>query len=113
MNNPIEEDVLLKVQGLEKSFEQGGQKLTIFQNLDMKIEAGELVSLVGQSGAGKSTLLHICGLLDKPTVGRVSIDGRRVEQLGDKERTALRLKTIGFVYQFHRKLHEGLFRPIF
>lgn len=106
MNNPIEQDVLLKVEGLEKSFEQGGQKLTIFQNLDLKVEAGELVALVGQSGVGKSTLLHIAGLLDKPTTGRISILNKRVETLNDKARTALRLQAIGFVYQFHHLLPE-------
>ena len=106
MNNPIEQDVLLKVDGLEKTFQSGGRPLTIFQNLDMKVEAGELVALVGQSGTGKSTLLHIAGLLDKPTAGHVVIHGQNTGKLGEKARTAMRLSTIGFIYQFHHLLPE-------
>ncbi|MCC7305198.1 MAG: ABC transporter ATP-binding protein [Alphaproteobacteria bacterium] len=102
----MEQDILLKIEGLEKTFEQGGQELTIFKNLDLKIEAGELVALVGQSGAGKSTLLQIAGLLDKPTAGRIRIGGQYAQQLPDLQRTRLRRDYIGFVYQFHYLLPE-------
>ncbi len=102
----MNDDVLLSVKGLEKTFMQGGRKLTIFQNLDMKIEAGELVALVGQSGSGKSTLLQIAGLLDKPSGGQVIIDGKNTAQMGDAGRTAMRLSRIGFIYQFHHLLPE-------
>lgn len=104
--DPFEQDVLLRINGLEKTFVQGGRKLTIFKNLDMKIEAGEIVALVGQSGAGKSTLLQIAGLLDKPTAGNVRINGKSIGKLSDCERTALRRDQIGFVYQFHHLLPE-------
>ena len=104
--SPLDQDVLLKLEGLEKTFEQGGRKLTIFRGLDMKIEAGELVALVGQSGTGKSTLLQIAGLLDKPTAGRVVINGRDCVKLGEQKRTAMRLSQIGFIYQFHHLLPE-------
>ncbi|MEO5365320.1 MAG: ABC transporter ATP-binding protein [Magnetococcus sp. WYHC-3] len=105
-NTPIEQAILLKIEGLEKTFIQGGQPLTVFQNLDLKIEAGELVALVGQSGTGKSTLLQIAGLLDKPTAGQVSICGQPTAKMGEKKRTKTRLEKIGFVYQFHHLLPE-------
>lgn len=104
--DPLEQDVLLKIAGLEKTFRQGGRNLTIFKNLDMKIEAGEIVALVGPSGAGKSTLLQIAGLLDKPTGGQITINRRRADSLPDAQRTKLRREFIGFVYQFHHLLPE-------
>ena len=106
MPDPMEADVLLKIEGLEKTFTQGGQNLTIFKNLDMKIEAGELVALVGPSGAGKSTLLQLAGLLDKPTGGQIKINGEYVQKLNDFHRTRLRRDFIGFVYQSHYLLQE-------
>jgi lipoprotein-releasing system ATP-binding protein len=106
MNNPIEQDVLLKVTGLEKTFVQGEQSLTIFKNLDLKLEAGELVALVGQSGSGKSTLLQLIGLLDKPTAGQIRINDQITQKMNDKARTKMRLSSIGFVYQFHHLLPE-------
>jgi lipoprotein-releasing system ATP-binding protein len=106
MNDPLEKDVLLKIEGLEKTFQQAENTLTIFKNLDLKVEAGELVALVGQSGSGKSTLLQIAGLLDKPTAGTIKIAGRHVQKLSEAERTKTRLSTIGFIYQFHHLLPE-------
>lgn len=104
--DPLEEDVLLRITGLEKTFEQGGRTLTIFKNLDMKVEAGELVALVGPSGAGKSTLMQIAGLLDKPTSGQVRINNQQTQKMSDLQRTKLRSSFIGFVYQFHHLLPE-------
>src|SRR5262245_13149505 len=106
MNDPLEQDVLLRIEGLEKTFSQGGQNLTIFKDMSFKVEAGELVALVGQSGAGKSTLLQIAGLLDKPTAGQIKINGQYVQKLKDGDRTKLRRDFIGFVYQFHYLLPE-------
>ena len=109
MNNAretIEQDVLLKIEGLEKTFTQGDRQLTIFKDLSMKLEKGELVALVGQSGSGKSTLMQIAGLLDAPTAGRIIINKKLIGPMSDKERTALRLDFIGFVYQFHHLLPE-------
>ena len=104
--DPMEKDVLLRITGLEKTFEQGGRSLTIFKNLDMKVEAGELVALVGPSGAGKSTLMQICGLLDKPTAGQIRINNQQTQKMNDLQRTKLRNQFIGFVYQFHHLLPE-------
>ena len=105
-SSPMDLDVLLKVDALEKSFVQAEQHLTIFKNLSLKVEKGELVALVGQSGSGKSTLLQLAGLLDKPTSGQIKINGRVTAKMGEKERTKMRLSTIGFIYQFHHLLPE-------
>jgi lipoprotein-releasing system ATP-binding protein len=92
---------LLQVESLEKTFRNGGQSLTILKDLSLSIEKGEMVALVGPSGAGKSTLLHMVGLLDSPTSGRISINGRETAKMSESERTAARRDLIGFVYQFH------------
>ncbi len=105
-SDPLEANTLLKVEGLEKTFTQGGRQLTIFKGLNMKLEGGEIVALVGQSGAGKSTLLQLIGLLDKPTAGQIRINNQPVQKLSDSERTRLRRDFIGFVYQFHYLLPE-------
>lgn len=97
---------LLSVTGLEKTFHQGGQDLTVLKNLSMSIERGEMVALVGPSGAGKSTLLQMVGLLDKPTAGSIIIGGKDASRLNDSERTTTRREMIGFVYQFHYLLPE-------
>jgi lipoprotein-releasing system ATP-binding protein len=103
---PLKKKALLRVEGLEKTFRQGGQSLTILQNLGLSLDKGEMVALVGPSGAGKSTLLQMVGLLDSPTAGRITIAGKDASNLNDAERTALRRDHIGFVYQFHYLLPE-------
>lgn len=106
MNSPLEQDIRLRIEGLEKTFEQGGQRLTIFKGLNLHLAAGEITALVGPSGAGKSTLLQIAGLLDQPNAGRITMNGENIEGAGDGKRTALRRANIGFVYQFHHLLPE-------
>lgn len=101
MPMPQPRRALLEVQGLEKTYHQGGGDLTIFRDLNLKIEAGEIVALVGASGEGKSTLLQLVGLLDKPTGGQILMSGRDVSGLDDEQRTMLRRHYLGFVYQFH------------
>ncbi len=92
---------VLRAEGLEKTFTQGGQSLTVLHDLSLSIEKGEMVALVGPSGSGKSTLLQMVGLLDQPTSGRIMIAGKDASQMNDQERTALRRDYIGFVYQYH------------
>ncbi len=94
-------EVLLNVENLGRSFQQGGETLNVLQGLNLSLEKGEMVALVGPSGAGKSTLLQLIGLLDSPTDGRITIAGRDVTGMKDEERTRLRRGFIGFVYQFH------------
>lgn len=93
--------VLLQANNLEKTHHQGDEALTIFMDISMALNAGEIVALVGPSGAGKSTLLQMIGLLDKPTSGQISIEGKVVSKLDDESLTLLRRHAIGFVYQFH------------
>ena len=97
---------VLQLQDLGRSFAEGNGKLTIFEGLNLDVRAGEMVALIGPSGAGKSTLLQIAGLLEKPTGGEVRIAGQACSALSDADRTALRRRTLGFVYQFHNLLPE-------
>ena len=92
---------LLEVSGLEKTYHQGDENLTIFRDLSLQIQPGEIVALVGASGEGKSTLLQLVGLLDKPSSGKIIMAGRDVSSLDDEQRTLLRRHYLGFVYQFH------------
>jgi ABC-type lipoprotein export system ATPase subunit len=78
--------------------------VTALDHVDLGIEAGELVAIIGPSGSGKSTLLNLMGTLDRPTRGAVLIDGRDVTSLSDYERTRIRRDTIGFVFQFFNLL---------
>ena len=93
--------VLLQASNLEKTHIQGDESLTIFKDISMSLNAGEIVALVGPSGSGKSTLLQMIGLLDKPTSGHIAIEGNAVSKMDDESLTLLRRNTIGFVYQFH------------
>ena len=97
---------LLEVHGLERTFSQGGETLTVLKDLSLSIEKGEMVALVGPSGAGKSTLLQMIGLLDSPTSGSIIINGQKVTGQNENQRTMLRREFIGFVYQFHYLLPE-------
>jgi lipoprotein-releasing system ATP-binding protein len=80
--------------------------LPVLKGVDIRIEKGEIVSIVGSSGAGKSTLLHILGTLDKADEGAIMLDGQRIEELSGRKLSAFRNKNIGFVFQFHHLLPE-------
>ncbi len=101
MSNPV-----LEIKHLNRTFSQHGGNLTVLSDINLSLEAGEIVALVGPSGSGKSTLLQIAGLLEPPTGGEILIQGRSAESLKDSEKTQLRSETIGFVYQFHHLLPE-------
>lgn len=92
---------VLVTKHLKKTYEQGAKKLDVIKDVSLSIGKGEIVALVGQSGAGKSTLLHCLGLLDQPTSGQIIIKDVDVSNRNDKERTLIRRKIMGFVYQFH------------
>ena len=89
-----------------RTFTQAGRDLQVLQGANLEIAAGEVVALVGPSGSGKSSLLHIAGLLEKPDGGSVELAGHVMDGDDDMQRTMLRLKHIGFVYQFHNLLPE-------
>lgn len=93
---------MIQVRNIRKSF----GNLEVLKGIDLDIERGKVVSIVGASGAGKTTLLQIMGTLDKPDSGSVVIDGVDVMQLSDAKRSAFRNKHMGFVFQFHQLLPE-------
>jgi len=86
--------------GLIKSYDQAGERLRVLDGIDVDVDRGELVSVMGPSGSGKSTLLHLLGGLDVPDAGTVEVDGLPLSGLSDDERTRLRQDRIGIVYQF-------------
>lgn len=93
---------MLRATGIKKSFDG----LQILKGIDLQIESGEVVSIVGASGAGKTTLLQILGTLENPDIGTVQIDGINPFQLSAKKLSAFRNQSIGFVFQFHQLLPE-------
>jgi lipoprotein-releasing system ATP-binding protein len=98
---------VLEAQALSKTYVGGdGGRIVVLDAVDLLIARGEMVAVIGSSGAGKSTLLHLLGALDRPTSGRVLIDGRAVEGMNDDDVSALRNRTVGFVFQFHHLLRE-------
>lgn len=96
----------LELKNVYRSFKQGTQTLEVLRGVNLDIEKGEIVALIGPSGSGKSTMLQIAGLLEKPTKGEIYLDGQRCSKLGDALRTALRRDYLGFVYQYHNLLGD-------
>jgi len=98
---------VLSLRGVGRTYTLGdGGGLEVLRGVDLDVRAGEIVGLIGPSGSGKSSLLHAAGLLEKPTVGRVILDGQDCSAMAEQSRTRLRLGLIGFVYQFHHLLAE-------
>lgn len=106
MSKTITDDVLLQTKDITRVFTQGGESLTVLNNVDVQIKSGEMVALVGPSGSGKSTFLQTVGLLDKPTSGQLIINGEDIAKASDEKRTQMRRDYLGFVYQFHYLLPE-------
>jgi lipoprotein-releasing system ATP-binding protein len=99
-------EATLSVRGLKRWFKSGEGELHVLAGVELDVEPGEIVGLIGPSGSGKSSLLHGAGLLERPSAGEVWIDGIEAWTLDDRDRTALRRGHIGFVYQFHHLLPE-------
>lgn len=93
---------MIELQGITKSF----GSLQVLKGIDLTIDKGEVVSIVGPSGAGKTTLLQIMGTLDKPDRGRILLNGTEINRLKERELAAFRNREIGFVFQFHQLLPE-------
>jgi lipoprotein-releasing system ATP-binding protein len=97
---------MIEVIGLYKSFPMAGRELVVLNNINLKIQRGELIAIMGASGAGKSTLLQILGTLDRPTKGTVSFEGQDLFQLTEQQQAEFRNRRVGFVFQFHHLLPE-------
>jgi lipoprotein-releasing system ATP-binding protein len=94
------------VSGLNKFYAVGSQRIHVLRDLDLSVERGEMVAVVGASGVGKSTLLHLLGGLDHPDSGRIDVDGNGLTSMSDAERVEFRNRNVGFVFQFHHLLPE-------
>ena len=99
-------DSIIRAQGLTKTYGQGASLTQALRGVDLEIERGGLTCIVGPSGHGKSTLMHLLGGLDRPSSGRVQLDGQNMFDLRDSELAALRSRKIGFVFQFFNLLQS-------
>lgn len=99
-------ELVLQAEGLEKSFHQGGEQLSVLRGVSFGLAAGERLAIVGRSGSGKSTLLHLLAGLDEPDTGVVRVAGVDLTRANPGQRARLRNRYMGFVYQFHHLLPE-------
>lgn len=99
-------EAYIRARNLSKVFKSGGSDLVIFSNLDLDVQRGEMLALVGESGAGKSTLLHLLGGLDRPSEGTIYYDSTEISGLADSKQADFRNREIGFVWQIHYLLPE-------
>ena len=97
---------IIECRSLCFSYSEGENKTTVLDNLNFEVKPGEKVAIIGQSGCGKSTLLNLIAGLDKSTTGDVLINNSNIAKLNEKDRTELRSKNLGFVYQFHHLLND-------
>lgn len=92
---------ILKCEGVSRVYGSGENRVTALDGIDLSVEAGEFVAIVGASGSGKSTLLHILGSVDQPTAGKVLIDGMDIASLNQKQSAVFRRRKVGIIYQFY------------
>ena len=90
---------LIDLSGINKSYRNGDQELQVLKNINLQVEEGEFLAIMGPSGSGKSTLMNIIGMLDRPTSGTYHLDGKEVARLGEKKSAKVRNQEIGFVFQ--------------
>ena len=106
MINSAANQAVIIAKDVTKVYHDGREELQILSGVNISVALGEMLAIVGASGSGKSTLLHILGLLDKPSSGEVLIDGQSSHNLSEHERSLIRNRKLGFVYQFHHLLPE-------
>src|SRR5499433_1308384 len=97
---------LIEARAVVKNYVVGARTLTVLRDLELVVEVGEMVAIVGASGVGKSTLLHVLGGLDRADAGTIAIDGTDLARLPDADVVAFRNHRVGFVFQFHHLLPE-------
>ena len=97
---------LIRVRGLFRRFPSGDQDITVLKNINLDIEAGEMVAIIGQSGSGKSTLMNILGCLDRPSEGEYLINGQNTADIDQQARAKLRRENIGFIFQRYHLLGD-------
>ena len=97
---------IIECRSVSFSYNEGSNKTSVLQNLSFEIKSGETTAIIGQSGCGKSTLLNLMAGLDTPTEGEVLIANTNISKVSEKDRTELRAKNLGFVYQFHHLLND-------
>ena len=102
----MSEQAVLSATGLTKTYSDGQQTITVLEDLNLEVSAGEWLAIVGASGAGKSTLLNLLGGLDLPTAGEIAVAGRALPVLSELERSQWRNQRLGFVFQMHHLLPE-------
>ena len=90
---------LIDLSGINKSYRNGDQELQVLKNINLQVEEGEFLAIMGPSGSGKSTLMNIIGMLDRPSSGTYHLDGKEVARLGEKKSAKVRNQEIGFVFQ--------------
>lgn len=100
--------LVIKLTDIKKSYKSGEHTQNILNGINLELHKGEVTALLGVSGSGKSTLLNIMGLLDKPSSGKLEIDGVDCSKISDKKQSELRKSKIGFVFQFHHLLADFL-----
>jgi lipoprotein-releasing system ATP-binding protein len=100
-----DENPVIELKNLTKVY-QNGVEFHALENANLRIKKGEFVAIVGPSGSGKSTLMHLIGLLDTPSSGTLLIDGKDVTKMSDKERSVMRNRILGFVFQYHHLLPD-------
>ncbi|WP_426011888.1 ABC transporter ATP-binding protein [Caulobacter sp. DWR2-3-1b2] len=105
MNSPATSPILA-LRGVERTYVTEAGSLSVLRGVDLDVYPGEVVGLIGPSGSGKSSLLHAAGLLERPDAGLIALDGRDCSKLSERQRTQVRLTTVGFIYQFHHLLPE-------
>ena len=98
--------VVLSATALGRRFAEGGLDVQVLHDVDLQVNAGETLAVVGASGSGKSTLLHLLGGRDAPTAGRVTLMGQDINAMGLAQQGLFRNEHLGFVYQFHHKQPE-------
>jgi lipoprotein-releasing system ATP-binding protein len=108
--------VSVRAQGVEKAYDDGTRRVTVLRGVDLDVEPGEMLAIMGPSGSGKSTLLHLLGALDRPDAGRIEVAGQDLAALRGSALAAFRNRTLGFVFQFHQLLpditaHENVLNP--